>query len=185
LELYSRAYVRRLGAGSEATDIDPFSEDERDEIIDGFLSRRDAYGAFVFFQFWTGARPSEAIALRWGNVDVHRRWARIRASRVLGREGRTKTGKSRSDVLLHESVVEVLRNHMPLHPKHDDFVFKTPTGSPIDQANFYTREWVPMLHRLEIRPRPFYNTRHTYITYMLEIGRSLSGYAVRQGLALR
>jgi hypothetical protein len=30
------------------------------------------------------------------------------------------------------------------------------------------------LGRLEIRPRPFYNTRHTYITYMLEVGAKAS-----------
>jgi integrase len=55
---------------------------------------------------------------------------------VLGREGRTKAGKSRRDVLLHESVIEMLRDHLPLHPKHDAFVFATPTGVAIDQANF-------------------------------------------------
>ncbi len=46
----------------------------------------------------------------------------------------------------------------------------TPTGAPIDQANFYQREWLSMLRRLRVRPRPFYNTRHTYITEMLAIG---------------
>lgn len=28
------------------------------------------------------------------------------------------------------------RFHLPLHPKHDAFVFATPTGVAIDQANF-------------------------------------------------
>ncbi len=34
-------------------------------------------------------------------------------------------------------------------------------------SGFYQREWVPMLRRLGIRPRPFYNARHTYISFMI------------------
>lgn len=108
------------------------------------VPRRPHYYSFVFFRFWTGTRPSEAIALRHGYLDLAGKRARIRVSRVLGQDGSPKTGKSRRDVILH-----------------DDFVFTTPHGSPINQANFYRREWAPMLRRLGIRPRPFYNTRYT------------------------
>src|SRR5262249_14357796 len=51
-------------------------------------------------------------------------------------------------------------------------VFTTPTGAAIDEANFYHREWLPMLRRLKLRPRPFYNTRHSYISFMLSSGHS-------------
>ena len=95
---------------------------------------------------------------------------RIRASRVLGRDGRPKTGKSKRDVVIHGNLAAVLRQHQPFRVAPTDFVFTTPTGSPIDEANFYQREWLPMLRRLQIRPRPFYNTRHTYISYMVAIG---------------
>jgi hypothetical protein len=57
-------------------------------------------------------------------------------------------------------------------------------GAPIDQANFYQREWLPMLRRLRIRPRPFYNTRHTYISYMLEIGAKPLWVARQTGTSL-
>jgi hypothetical protein len=103
---------------------------------------------------------------------------------VLGREGRPKTGKSKRELVLHENLVEVLKNHLPLHPKHDDFVFTTPNGAPIDQANFYVREWAPMLRVLKVRPRPFYNTRHTYISYMLELGAKPLWVARQTGTSL-
>jgi hypothetical protein len=45
-------------------------------------------------------------------------------------------------------------------------VLTTPNGAPIDQVNFYARKWVPVLEEPEIRLRPFYNVRHTYITYL-------------------
>jgi hypothetical protein len=70
------------------------------------------------------------------------------------------------------------------HPKHDDFVFTTVNGAPIDEGNFYAREWVPALRRLQIRPRPFYNTRHTYITYMLDIGANPLFVARQTGTSL-
>jgi len=131
---------------------------------------------YAFHQLWSGARPSEAIALRQRNPDLAGRRIRIRLSRVLGRDGRPKTGKSKRDVVIHGVLLDVLRDSRPLHPTPDGFVLTTPTGAPIDEANFYRREWLPMLRRLNIRPRPLHNTRHTYISHMLTIGvtRSLS-----------
>ena len=40
--------------------------------------------SFVNNRFWTGTRPSEAIALRCGDVDLSNRRIRIQRSRVLG-----------------------------------------------------------------------------------------------------
>jgi hypothetical protein len=110
------------------------------------------------------------VALRHGQRDLRGRRARIRARRVPGQDGPTKTGRSKRIVVLHGPLARILCERLPTHPAHDDFVFTTPSGTPIDQANFYAREWVPMLRRLWIRPRPFYNTCHTYISYMLAIG---------------
>ena len=36
--------------------------------------------------------------------------------------------------------------------------------------NFQGRDWRPALRLLGIRPRPFYNTRHTYISFLLAAG---------------
>jgi integrase len=57
-----------------------------------------------------------------------------------------------------------------VHVAPDDYVFTTPEGTPIDANNFYKREWLPMIRRLNISPRPFYNTRHSYTSFMLSSG---------------
>jgi hypothetical protein len=75
-ELYDRAYIRRLSAGAPDHEIDPYSEDERDRITEAFKTKRSRFFPFVFFQFWTGARTSEGVALRWGSVDLERRAAK-------------------------------------------------------------------------------------------------------------
>ena len=169
-QLFDRRFVTRLDKGSDAADIDPYTEEERERILDWFFRQRSKYHSFVYFRFWTGTRPSEAIALRWGDVDLRNRRIRIRRSRVLGEDGRPKTGRSKRDVLIHEGLERVLRAHMPRRPAPEDFVFTTPGGAPIDEENFLRREWLPALRALRIRPRPFYNCRHTYISTLLAAG---------------
>jgi integrase len=161
---------RKLDQGSDAAEIDPYSDKGRERILDWFSRERLEYHAFVYFRFWTGARPSEAIALRWGDVDVNNRRIRIRRSRVLGKDGRHKTGRSKRDVVVHEGLGNVLRAHVPRRPAPEDFVFTAPRGTPIDEVNFQRREWLPALRALRIRPRPFYNCRHTYISMLLAAG---------------
>jgi hypothetical protein len=65
-QLFDRRFVTRLDQGSDAAEIAPYSDKERARILDWFSRERPEYHAFVYFRFWTGTRPSEAIALRWG-----------------------------------------------------------------------------------------------------------------------
>ncbi len=56
---------------SEDHDISPFTKEERDLIIKTFASDRyyAHYTNYVRFLFFTGCRPSEAIALKWKHID--------------------------------------------------------------------------------------------------------------------
>ena len=58
------------------------------------------------------------------------------------------------------------------YPYPDGYVFTSSNGAAIDESNFYHREWLAMLRRLKIRPRRFYNTWHSYISFMLSSGHS-------------
>jgi integrase len=70
---------------------DPFSEEERDRLLEYFLHARRRIGrhqgryqtkpyfpyyAFLFTLFYTGMRPSEAVALRVKSIRPHRRYSR-------------------------------------------------------------------------------------------------------------
>jgi hypothetical protein len=63
----------------------------------------------------------------------------------------------------------------------DAYLFTTPDRAPIDESNFYKREWLPMLRKLQIRPRPFYNTRHSYASFMLSIGTKMNFISAQTG----
>ena len=47
---------------------DPFTELERDSIIAAFARKSPFYVPFVHTLFWTGARPSELLALNWATL---------------------------------------------------------------------------------------------------------------------
>jgi integrase len=54
-------------ANVAAAEIDPYTDEEREPILKWFSRECREYYAFVYFRFWTGTRPSEAIALRWSD----------------------------------------------------------------------------------------------------------------------
>ena len=100
---------------------------------------------------------------------------------MQGHEGGTKTVRSNREIHLHENVVKVLseENPAPLSVDPEEYLFTTPAGTPIDVGNFYKREWLPILKAKKITPRPFYNTRHSYVSFLYSIGAK-SGFISSQ-----
>ena len=100
---------------------------------------------------------------------------------MQGHEAGTKTVRSNREIHLHDNVVKVLseENPAPLSVSPDDYLFTTPEGTRIDESNFYKREWLPILRAKKIRPRPFYNTRHSYVSFLYSIG-ARSGFISSQ-----
>jgi hypothetical protein len=53
------------------------------------------------------------------------------------------------------------------------------SGTPNEVENFYKREWLPILKAKKIRPRPFYNTHHSYVSFLYSTG-ARSGFISSQ-----
>jgi len=163
---------------------DPYSEGERDAILAYYRDNRPRWAyAFVFFRFYTGTRPSEAVALKWGSVDLLGGKAMISVSRHLGEENATKTRASRRTVALLPNVVELLKNIVPLRVEPASYVFTDGQGQPIEQGEF-GRAFQGVLRVLKIRPRPFYNVRHTFISVALTIGCNQKWIAEQTGTSI-
>lgn len=76
----------------------PFTEEERDQILDYFKAKRwkaggfndtrfhYPYFAFLYTLFLTGMRPSEAVAVRVACVNLKARTIQVERSRHLGAE---------------------------------------------------------------------------------------------------
>ena len=165
-------------------DPDPYTEQERNKILAFYRNSRPCWAyAFVYFRFYTGTRPSEAVALKWGSGDLLGGKATISVSRHLGEENATKTRASRRTVTLLPNVVDLLKSLMPLRVEPDSYVLIDGQGQPIEQGEF-GRAFQGVLRVLEIRHRPFYNIRHTFISVALTIGCNQKWIAEQTGTSI-
>jgi integrase len=149
---------------------DPFEEEERDAIVASFRQKVSFYYPLVYTPFFTGMRPSEALALCWGDIDLRRGEISITKSRYLGEESGTKTEGSERVIKLHPSVIEVLRAIKPMHVTEETPVFLNKYGEPINFHTWRAKIWYRALRANEIRVRKPYTMRHTFISVGLTNG---------------
>ncbi len=172
------------------TEIDPLSPEE----IDAFLEACPAWWRPYFaVAFWTGARPNELAALKWGDVDGASARFRIRAGRYRGVESAPKTAGSVRDVDCLPPVLEALRAQKAqqaavrlkagqgvAEPGHD-YVFTGPEGGLLNVNNLRDHAWYVTLKKAELRRRTMYQTRHTFASNALAAGEAPSWVAAQLG----
>jgi integrase len=162
---------------------DPFDRAEMEAILAHMAAHYPA-PVLAYFEmlFCTGLRPSEAIALQWGDADWNRSMIRVQRARVLWEEKGTKTHTIR-DVDLSDRALDVLRRQKPFTFMRgsDHAIFCNPiSGKPWGDEQRQRRAYFqPTLRALGIRMRDAYNTRHTYATNALMAGVNPS-YIARQ-----
>lgn len=171
-------------------EIDPFSREEADDLIAQLYEvtsgLQTIYACFFEFSFYTGMRPGEAMALRWSEVDMRSRRAKVCRIRLYGKiKERTKTKVSR-EVLLNDRALQALEKARPLTAARSDYVF-APDGSG-DRSELYIRSetgakryWLSALRKSGIRYRRMYDTRHTYATMCLMSGMNPAFIAAQLG----
>lgn len=150
--------------------INPFTREERDLIINAFLSdlNHQHYAALVQFFFFTGCRTSEAVGLLWRHIDPGITTISFQEVVVDGKRNvTTKTHKSRK-FPINEKLRRLLVNIRPAVAQADHPVFVDKHGNLVRPNNFLRRHWQPVIKSLSISYRPQYNTRHTFITLCLE-----------------
>jgi hypothetical protein len=90
---------------------------------------------------------------------------------------------SRRTLTLLPNVIDVLKTLLPLRVSPDSYVFTDANGKPIDQSEF-ARGVQGVLRVLKLRPRPFYNTRHTFISVAPTLGCNPKWIAEQTGTSL-
>lgn len=172
-------------------DIDPFTVDERDAIINAFTAHPtfNHYALFVRFLFLTGCRTGEAIALQWRHINNEATAITFSESynSTLRIRKTTKTGRSRN-FPCNTPLQELLLGIRPLNCQPSSLVFTSPTGKPINNIRFINEIWkgsnttrqsykgvvTQLVNEGKVRRyRPQYNTRHTFISMALEAGLTI------------
>jgi integrase len=111
--------------------------------------RREAnydYSPLVRLLVASGMRVSEALALRWQDVDLLDATIRVRHS--LARDGKLtppKTRAGRRDVPIAPGLVDMLVQLKPADAADDGFVFSTTGRRPVSYHNFRDRGFAPAL----------------------------------------
>lgn len=161
------------------SDINPFSIQERDQIIQAFkLSPQYShYAPLVEFLFFTGCRPSEAIALTWEDfskdkLTFDKAWVEGRLQKGL------KTQKKRVIKLNFQALTILESEFSKVDENASGLIFPSPENTVIDWRNFAVRAWRSVLASLpEIDYRNPYQCRHTFITWRLMVGDKVQDIA--------
>ena len=180
-------------------DIDNFSKEEMETVIAAFENhpRHNHYAPFVKFLFWTGARTSEAVGLKWKHISPDFKTITFSEAVVnvssKGIRKCTKTKKSRKFPLFSlPKLVELLQTIKPENCDPESPVFPSVTGKLINAHTFNASVWKGCKsHGKQIdgivtklakegridHYRPQYQTRHTFITLQIAAGKSCTTVA--------
>jgi integrase len=121
-----------------------------------------------------------------GENDIPRWLAkRLRAKHAMRGHhlGTPKTLKSKRTIEISDGLASILQSRLK-DRQLDEFVFVTPTGLPIHNADFYERVWTPLmaaLAKLRIAPFRFHDLRHTHVAWLVAGGVPLPHIQARLG----
>ncbi len=162
--------LNELDGGSSKKDAFPFTSTERDMIIASFQNHKSFshYAPLVEFLFFTGCRPSEALALQWKHIKGNEIIFCQTLTSKRNIEDGTKT-QDRRKITMNSRVASVVERIKPESFTPDDYVFKGKRGTHINWTYFSEDIWQRVLKGLpDIEYRSAYHTRHTAITQMIK-----------------
>jgi integrase len=155
-----------------------------DEVRALFAAARASERALIGFQFLTGARPGEAYALRWSDVDltsgnarIHRSWDHRSQTFVM-----PKTRAGKRTVPLSGWLIEALKTHQKLTGRCGDaLVFATVEGRPLNPSNVRRDLWTKLIKRAGVRSLDMYSSRHTFASLGRVAGEAAFNVAAVMG----
>ncbi|MBT9174318.1 MAG: putative defective protein IntQ [Syntrophomonadaceae bacterium] len=164
-------------ARREAEFLEP---DEIRLLIDAVDPR---HRCLIMFLCLTGCRISEALGLRWGDVDFNAGRVFIRQVLQFSRYGdrcffSPKTEASRRAIDLPDVLIQELKTHqmrlaVELESNEYDLVFPNAVGKPAHCRNLVRRVLEPALRRAGIRRVGFHALRHSYVSLLAAQGENL------------
>ncbi|QKQ76450.1 tyrosine-type recombinase/integrase [Nostoc sp. TCL240-02] len=163
---------KKVAYKDDDTQIDIFKVKEIYQILEAFrddtLSRVSGkhrqYWRYVTFLWLTGCRPSEAVALKWDNVDLNKKRIKICEVEMVRGGQRITRASTKTVTYRFFPINNELEELLLLGSKRTGYVFVNGEGKPISHAAFYS-VWGTVLKKLNLHYRVPYQLRHTMISY--------------------
>ncbi len=158
----------------------PFNSDEQTAIIE---AAEPAIANLIQFDFWTGLRIGELIALQWNDIDWIHGTAFIHRNNVRGNIKETKTVAGTRTIKLLPDAMGALKAQKAISFLADKEIFIDPrsgNGFPDDMTLRY-RFWRHILKKSGVRYREPKQMRHTYASMMLTAGENPAWVARQMG----
>ena len=171
---------------------EPYSVEEVAQLLT--LTQNEPIAVPIFLACFYGLRRSEALGLRWSNIDFQSGWIHITTTVVkekIGdnvvstvRDDTTKTEYSRRSLPLCPYTYNyfcALRNRqlaqmqlcgMSYNQEYLDFVCVDNMGMLL-QPDFVSQKFQKLLEKYELRPIRFHDLRHSCATILLYLGYAM------------
>jgi integrase len=170
-------------------EVKTLSIDEAARLVT--MCKGERFGALFALMLDTGARPSEAMALLWGDIDFTA--ARVSIVKALDRYGpelapkETKTRGSRRTVpvgpqtlaLLNDHRAEALRAGRDISPR--GIVFANDAGGYMDLSSLHRRHYRPLLRKANLPVFTMYAMRHFAASALMSAGLNSKVVSERMG----
>jgi integrase len=133
----------------------------------------------------TGLRPSEALALRWADVDTTARTLRVEHAVGLGGQIKPTKTESVRTVRLSLPLTEALsgwHRHVLRRPESSEYVFPSRTGTLLS-AKRVGRQFRALLRLAGLPPFKLYDLRHSFASHLLDQGVKITDVAKLLGHA--
>ena len=117
-----------------------------------------------------GMRPSEVAGLNWSNVDFDKNILSVREAAPYGKLGDTKTERSKRDLTIIATVLDLLRTwHKACDSVTSGLLFTNGNGDPVNH-NAYARRWIaPEAKKVCKRWCGLYSGRHGAATALYNL----------------
>lgn len=159
-------------------EVNPFTEIEKNTIIE---TAEGQIRNLIQFNFWTGLRTSELIALKWEDINFNDGIIHIKRAKVENEIKTTKTKAGIRKIIMLPSAKEALLNQLQF-TKDEEFIFNNPnTDKPWHSSNKLAEAWKKVIERSGVEYRNSYQMRHTYASTLLSNGENIFWLATQLG----
>ena len=143
----------------EKEESHPFSDSE---VMTLLVNSKGMLHNYLGIAFYTGLRSGEILGLMHSDIKEDR--VSIKRSISKGKITTPKTRGSIRDIPLFEKARPFIENQM--QQSKSLYLFEN-DGHCINDVSYFKRQWHKLIYETGIEYRKLYNTRHTFITAML------------------